>query len=150
MQKSKLLEKKGENAMVYAVIDTNIFVSSFITKNETASTKKVIRSMFNGQIKPLYNDEILEEYSEVLHRSKFHLEEKDITWLLRFIRENGIDSERFPFDGDMPDEDDRVFYEVALSEEDSFLVTGNLKHFPKVPKVVTAAQMIEILEQGID
>ena len=47
--------------MVYAVIDTNIFVSSFITKNETASTKKVIRSMFNGQIKPLYNDEILEE-----------------------------------------------------------------------------------------
>ena len=133
--------------MVYAVIDTNIFVSSFITKNETASTKKVIRSMFNGQIKPLYNDEILEEYSEVLHRSKFHLDEKDITWLLHFIRENGIDSERFPFDGAMPDEDDRVFYEVALSEEDSFLVTGNLKHFPKVPKVVTAAQMIEILEQ---
>ena len=39
--------------MVYAVIDTNIFVSSFITKNETASTKKVIRSMFNGQIKPI-------------------------------------------------------------------------------------------------
>lgn len=32
--------------------------------------------MFNGQIKPLYNDEILEEYSEVLHRSKFHLDEK--------------------------------------------------------------------------
>ena len=136
--------------MVYAVIDTNIFVSSFITKNETASTKKVIRSMFNGQIKPLYNDEILEEYSEVLHRSKFHLDEKDITWLLHFIRENGIDSERFPFDGDMPDEDDRVFYEVALSEEDSFLVTGNLKHFPKVPKVVTAAQMIELLEQDFD
>ena len=51
---------------------------------------------------------------------------------------------------DMPDEDDRVFYEVALSEEDSFLVTGNLKHFPKVPKVVTAAQMIEILEQDFD
>lgn len=75
---------------------------------------------------------------------------KDITWLLHFIRENGIDSERFPFDGDMPDEDDRVFYEVALSEEDSFLVTGNLKHFPKEPKVVTAAQMIEILEQDFD
>ena len=24
-----------------------------------------------------------------------------------------------------------VFYEVCLSKEDSFLVTGNLKHFPK-------------------
>ena len=133
--------------MVYAVIDTNIFVSSFITKNETASTRKVINSMFNGQIKPLYNEEILNEYSEVLHRPKFHLSDTDIAWLLNFIRQNGIDSERFPYGGDMPDEDDRVFYEVALSEEDSFLVTGNLKHFPKTPKVVTAAQMIEILER---
>ncbi len=50
------------------------------------------------------------------------------------------------YDGDMPDEDDRVFYEVSLSEEDSFLVTGNLKHFPKTPKVITAAQMMEILD----
>ena len=28
--------------MVYAVIDTNIFVSAFITKNATASTRRVI------------------------------------------------------------------------------------------------------------
>lgn len=132
--------------MVYAVIDTNIFVSSFITKNDTAATRRVINSLFTGKIKPLYNEEILEEYSEVLHRSKFHLADKDIQRLLYFIQSNGIDSSRIPYDGDMPDEDDRVFYEVALSEEDSFLVTGNLKHFPKTPKVVTAAQMMEILD----
>ena len=72
--------------------------------------------------------------------------DKDIQRLLYFIQINGIDSSHFPYDGDMPDEDDRVFYEVALSEEDSFLVTGNLKHFPKTPKVVTAAQMMEILD----
>ena len=75
-----------------------------------------------------------------------HLADKDIQRLLYFIQINGIDSSRFPYDGDMPDQDDRVFYEVALSEEDSFLVTGNLKHFPKTPKVVTAAQMMEILD----
>lgn len=107
--------------MVYAVIDTNIFVSAFITKNATASTRRVINNLFAGKIKPLYNDEIIEEYSEVLHRSKFHLADKDIQRLLYFIQTNGIDSSRFPYDGDMPDEDDRVFYEVALSEEDSFL-----------------------------
>lgn len=132
--------------MVYAVIDTNIFVSSFITKNATASTRRVINSLFTGKIKPLYNDEIIDEYSEVLNRPKFHLADKDIQELLNFILSNGIDSSRFPYDGDMPDEDDRVFYEVALSEEDTFLVTGNLKHFPKTPKVVTAAQMMEILD----
>ena len=66
--------------------------------------------------------------------------------LLNFFKENGIDTSRFPYDGEMPDEDDRVFYEVCLSKEDSFLVTGNLKHFPKEPQVITAAEMMEILD----
>lgn len=88
----------------------------------------------------------LDEYFDVLNRSKFHLSEIRIIELLNFFKENGINTSRFPFDGDMPDEDDRVFYEVSLSEEDSFLVTGNLKHFPKTPKVITAAQMMEILD----
>ena len=59
----------------------------------------------------------------------------------------GIDAASFPYNGEMIDEDDRVFYEVALSEEDSFLVTGNLKHYPVTSRAVTAAQMMEILGQ---
>lgn len=132
--------------MVYAVIDTNIFVSAFITKNVAAATRKVVNSLFNGLIVPLYNEDIIAEYSEVLHRHKFHLAENDIRTLLTFIKQYGVDSSRMPFDRDMPDEDDRVFYEVTLSKEDSFLVTGNLKHFPKTPQVVTASQMAEILK----
>lgn len=150
MQKSRLLEKKGEREMVYAVIDTNIFVSALITHNSNAATVKVLENLFMHRITPLYNDEIIAEYDEVLHRSRFRLTDNQVRTVIECVKQNGIDSERFPFDGDMPDEDDRVFYEVALSEEDSFLVTGNLKHFPKVPKVVTAAQMIEIIEQDID
>ena len=134
--------------MVYAIIDTNIIVSSFITKNPSSSTRRVINSMLSGKIKPLYNDEILAEYYDVLSRSKFHLNEVRINELLYFIKQNGIDSSRFPFDGEMPDEDDRVFYEVTLSKEDSFLVTGNLKHFPRTPQVITAAQMMEILDSN--
>ena len=65
------------------------------------------------------------------------------------VKENGIDSSRFPYAGEMPDEDDRVFYEVCLSKEDSFLVTGNLKHFPKEPQVITAAEMMEILDNEL-
>lgn len=49
--------------MVYAVIDTNIIVSSFITRNPSSPTRRVITSMLSGKIKPLYNDEILDEYS---------------------------------------------------------------------------------------
>ena len=64
--------------------------------------------MLSGKIKPLYNDEILDEYFDVLNRSKFHLSEIRIHELLNFFKENGIDSSRFPYDGEMPDEDDRV------------------------------------------
>lgn len=105
--------------------------------------------MLSGKIKPLYNDEILTEYYDVLSRSKFHLNEVRINELLYFIKQNGIDSSRFPYDGEMPDEDDRVFYEVCLSKKDSFLVTGNLKHFPKEPQVITAAELMEILDNEL-
>lgn len=46
-----------------------------------------------------------------------------------------------------PDPKDIVFYEVALSKEDAYLVTGNQKHFPKAPIVVTPAEMMEILDK---
>lgn len=48
---------------------------------------------------------------------------------------------------ELQNEDDRVFYEVTLSKDDAYLVTGNQKHFPKTPIVVTPAEMLEILEQ---
>lgn len=37
-------------------------------------------------------------------------------------------------------------YEIALSKEDSYLVTGNIKHFPSKTFVVTPAEMVNILE----
>lgn len=72
-----------------------------------------------------------------------------ICTVIELVKQNGIDSSRFPYAGEMPDEDDRVFYEVCLSKEDSFLVTGNLKHFPKEPQVITAAEMMEILDNEL-
>lgn len=103
--------------------------------------------MIDGLITPVYNEEMLAEYAEVLHRKKFKFREEDIQVLLDFISEYGIHTDRIPYDGNMPDEKDRPFYEVSLSMEDSFLVTGNLKHFPRTPKVVTPAELIEIMEQ---
>ena len=97
----------------------------------------------------LYNEDIIKEYDEVLHRAKFKLSNDQICTVIELVKQNGIDSSRFPYDGEMPDEDDRVFYEVCLSKEDSFLVTGNLKHFPKEPQVITAAEMMEILDNEL-
>ena len=42
------------------------------------------------------------------------------------------------------DAKDIVFYEVKLSKRDSYLVTGNKKHFPQKPFVITPKEMVEI------
>ena len=133
--------------MIYAVIDTNVIVSALLTHNLGVATAKVLDSIAKGDITCVYNEDILMEYREVLHRPKFKFPERKIDSLLTFITQKGIHSDRVPFDGTMPDEKDRPFYEVSLSIEDSFLVTGNLKHFPVTPKVVTPSQFITIIEE---
>ena len=133
--------------MIYAVIDTNVIVSALLTHNLGVATAKVLDSIAKGDITCVYNEDILMEYREVLHRPKFKFPERKIDSLLTFITQKGIPSARVPFDGAMPDEKDRPFYEVSLSVEDSFLVTGNLKHFPVTPKVVTPSQIIAIIEE---
>ena len=133
--------------MIYAVIDTNVFVSALFSKNINVATVKVLDAIFQGKIVPLYNDEIIAEYEEVLHRSKFHFTPSLVNKYLKSICKMGISSERVHSDEVFPDQDDVVFYEVALSKEDAYLVTGNTKHFPKTPIVVTPAEMTEILQR---
>ena len=131
--------------MVYAVVDTNVLVSALWTNNPLAATKRVLDLLLSGEIVPLYNAEVVEEYRDVLNRPKFPFDAQEVDDLIGFIMEIGVDTERTKYDELMPDEDDRAFYEISLTVEDSFLVTGNLKHYPKVPKVVTPAELIEIL-----
>lgn len=135
--------------MIYAVIDTNVLVSAFISRYSTAATVRVVQNILNDNIRPVFNDEILSEYKEVLHRPKFKLEDSEVRSLIDFIKSVGLSTSRIPYEGAMPDEKDRPFYEVSLSEDGSFLVTGNLKHFPVTPQVVSPAQMMEIVEKGL-
>jgi putative PIN family toxin of toxin-antitoxin system len=131
--------------MIYAVIDTNVLVSALITKNPEAATAKVVRLLLEQEFVPLYDADIIAEYEDVLHRSKFPILKETADALISFIIENGIESSRVDFEESMPDEDDRVFYEVSLSQDDSFLVTGNLKHYPMSPRVITPADFVNLI-----
>lgn len=133
--------------MIYAVIDTNVIVSAYITKNLMAATSRVWAAVLQGKITPVYSDEIIDEYTEVLHREKFDIPDHLIKWAIDRILMNGIHGERVPSQEDFPDSKDVVFYEVAMSKEDAYLVTGNKKHFPKKPIVVSPAEMLEILQK---
>ena len=135
---------------IFAVIDTNVVVSGMITNNSASPTAKVLDCLSEKHITPLYCDEILQEYGNVLGREKFHLPKEKIEQFLKMMKSDGEASNRVPSDEVFPDPKDVVFYEVALSKEDSFLVTGNIKHFPKVDLVVTPAEMMEIVKRNLE
>ncbi|MBQ0154015.1 MAG: putative toxin-antitoxin system toxin component, PIN family [Bacteroidales bacterium] len=133
--------------MIYAVIDTNVLVSALMAKNDDATVRQVVNAIIDGKIIPMYVEEIINEYMEVLSRPQFHFPSELCAGLIARIKKYGVSSERASFQEVMQDESDRVFYEVALSRDDAYLVTGNLKHFPKAPIVVTPAQMLDIIRQ---
>lgn len=129
----------------YAVIDTNVIVSALLTKNQQSPTVALLDLIVDRTIIPVYNDEILDEYREVLSRTKFHFNAERIDKALEAIRA-GVCVGRTSIEWDFPDEDDAVLYEVAMSVDDAYLVTGNIRHFPRVSKVVTPAEMLKIIK----
>lgn len=139
-------------ARKYVVIDTNVLVSALITRNENSPTVQILCFLANGNIVPVYSEDIVKEYNEVLRRAKFKLPEIIIINLLKDIMDNGSKiTELAKVTETMPDPKDIVFYAVTLSaqDKDTFLVTGNGKHFPEKPFVVTPSELVEILKQEI-
>ncbi len=133
---------------IIAVIDTNVLVSGMISNNPSSPTVGVLKCVDNKTIVPLFCDEILHEYDIVLHRKKFNLPEDEINAVLEEIVALGLSSSRITSNEQFPDPKDVVFYEIALSKENSYLITGNIKHFPKVDFVVTPAEIMKIIEEN--
>ena len=137
---------------VYAVVDTNVLVSALLSKKENAATVLIMNELFGGRIIPLYHREILEEYSEVLHRSRFHLQESTIQLVLNAVVQFGMEVFPQPTGEILIDMDDLIFYEVAMEkrDEDAYLVTGNQKHYPIRDFIVTPAEMMRILDSSAE
>jgi putative PIN family toxin of toxin-antitoxin system len=132
---------------IYAVFDTNVLVSSLMSRNEDSPTVLLLDYVMDGSIVLLYNEDILAEYDEVLHREKFAFSDDRIDTVLELVK-TGLSMQRTPSGELFPDVDDAVFYEVALSKEGSYVVTGNQKHFPLSPIVVTPAEMLQIVQSA--
>lgn len=134
----------------YAVYDTNVLVSSLLSKHSDSSTAQVVDAIASGKIIPLFNQEILNEYEDVLHRPKFSFSEGRIQIVLKMIQQFGIKVDPCPTGEILPDMDDLVFYEVVMEKrnDDAYLITGNLKHFPIREYIVTPAEMMSILNSN--
>ena len=133
----------------YAVIDTNVIVAALLTKNRDSATLQVVNAVLDGTIIPLYHQEILAEYSEVLRRPKFHLRESTIQFVLNAVTQYGMEVFPQPSGEILVDIDDLIFYEVALEKrnDDAYLVTGNQQHYPLKDFIVTPAEMLNIIRE---
>ena len=135
-----------ERNKIYAVIDTDVLVSALLPHQGVTNPSVVLGAIMNERIIPVFNSEILGEYLEVLTREKFHFQRTSVETVVNHIKQIGLELDRTrSWEGVFPDPKDIVFYEVTLSKDDAYLVTGNIKHFPKKPFVVTPAEMVEIL-----
>ena len=134
----------------YAVIDTNVLIAALLTHKEDSATVRVMNEVRKGRIIPLYHQEMLAEYDEVLHRDKFKLEDRSITKVIESIRDNGIEVFPKPTGEILIDMDDLIFYEVAMEkrDDDAYLVTGNQKHYPIKDFIVTPTEMMEIIDKN--
>ena len=133
----------------YAALDTNVLVSAMLRLGSVPG--QVAAEAMNGDIIPVLNDEILEEYEDVLRRPKFGFEERAVKVFLDELKRRAVYVDAGPIEDLIPDPKDIVFYAVLMEkrkEDDAYLVTGNLKHFPVRTFIVTPREMLDILQEG--
>lgn len=122
------------------VLDTNVIVSALLSP--TGVPARVLDCTLRGigpdgeKIRPCYDSRIIFEYEIVLLRPKFRFDENRIRKLIRIFSASGISIVAERSDIPLPDESDRKFYDVARSAG-ALLVTGNKRHFPAEPFILT-------------
>jgi len=121
------------------VLDTNVLVSALIS--DRGNPAAILDMLSEGSLEAVYCQRILDEYAEVLSRPRFGFPRAEIDAVLDLFKMRGaaVDPMRSVFP--MPDESDRVFYDTAVAGG-AVLITGNLKHFPDKPFIVSPAEFI--------
>ena len=124
------------------VIDANVAVSALLSPH--GNLAQILNMVFNERLETYYCAEILAEYTKVLARPRFDFSIEDQKHVIEGIQMFGMLKEPSPCDIPFSDESDRVFYEVAKAAN-AYLVTGNAKHFPDEPFIISPAKCICLL-----
>ncbi len=133
--------------MTTAVYDTNVIVSAALTAEGIPAS--LVALALSNQVRLFYSPAILEEYTEVLHRPKFHLDPEAVAVFLQdLIRAATLVHPTRRISAAL-DEDDNRFLECARQARTDYLVTGNKRHFPfaafEGTQIVSPAEFARIL-----
>jgi len=129
------------------VLDTNIVVSAAITSRGAPGA--ILDLIAAHSLILCVSQPILAEYEGVLLRPRLRLDPERIHWLLDLARQEGVFITPTHTLQESPDETDNRFLECAEAASADYLVTGNIKHFPRefrTTRIVTPAQFLALLK----
>ena len=131
--------------MIKAVLDTNILVSALWTPagNESA----IINLILSDKIVPCFDQHIINEYRAVLLRPRLAFPVNQVDELLTEITGRGLSVVVLPGAIAIADESDRKFYDAAKYCK-AYLITGNIRHYPKDPLVTNPARFLEVFQNA--
>lgn len=111
------------------VIDCNVFISAFIGSD---TCFKVLDKAF-AEYRVCYSDDTLKELLETLKRPKFqHLRKAErIEMTLQVLHSLGAFFTPKPCNIILPDPDDTIYLDLAITANAEYIITGNKKHFPE-------------------
>ena len=150
-EKKRMLDGDCE---FYAVLDTNIIVSFLLSKNPNSPIVFLLNKLEGKALIPIYSNEMMKEYLEVLPRDKFNFSKAQIDYVINLILDNGIIIKpNHLVEENFNDVDDIPFYEAVVQANeilkdrdlDCYLVTRNIKDFPKKDFIITAREMMEVM-----
>lgn len=91
----------------FAVPERTFWSRRFLCNNSVPA--RILDETTDGSIVPLFCDDILAEYEDVLHRKKFPFTAREVRALIETIRSRGVHIEPGPVDAVLPDLGDVVF-----------------------------------------
>ena len=135
--------------MFKGVYDTNVVVSGLLLSRGIPAL--LLDLVFNGRVVLFLSPDVFEEYEQVLARPRFAIQAARRESVLRQLRSLSQWVEPRQHLAVAGDPDDNRFLECALAGKVDFLVTGNLRHFPKRlrdTRVLSPRQFFEIYWQS--
>ena len=142
--------EKPEMDAVFAVIDTNVIVSAMITHDDSSPTVKILEETLEGRIVPLFSEYLVEEYMTVLSRDRFSIPRELISNVVSTIVSRGLHIEPDNIDAGLEDPKDAPIFAIATETRKigSYLITGNVRHYPPADYVITPRKATELLNFG--
>ena len=124
----------------------NVIISTLIKPDSKPA--RVFNSVSERRAKLYYSDGIEREYNLVLPRAKFNFKKEKIDEIMDSVKQLGEKLKITPSTFPVKDEKDRVFYDTA-KKAGAYLVTGNMKHYPDEPFILTPAEFTALIDAGV-